>query len=160
MEEEKNVKSNEKDTTIAESNKDVKKMTVGKILLVIFGSLLILGGFIAVLLVAAIKDSKENFTYHNIDEEFVFYDLNYTVESYEIPHSFGSVWPENENNLLCFINMKVYNSTNSKIILRDYFTSNINYILVCDGIEYSSTKYGYSDDYLLYHDDIDARETV
>ena len=89
-----------------------------------------------------------------------FSDLNYTVNSYEIPHSYGSVWPENSNNLLCFVDLKVYNSTNSKINLKEYYTSKIAYFLVCDGVEYRSTRYLYNEEYLLYHDDIDARETI
>lgn len=159
MEEVKVVEGGENASKIEDKKQEPKKMTTGKILLIIFGSLIILGGFMAVLIVAAIKDSKVYYTYHELKEEFVFYDLNYTVESYDIPHSFGDVWPENENNLLCFVNMKVYNPTNKKIIFTEYFNNNIDYTLICDGIEYN-TKWGYSDDYLLSHDDIDARETI
>lgn len=159
MEEVETVENKENEKGLESKKQETKTLSAGKILLIIFGTIFILGGFIAVLVVAAIKDSKVYYTYHELNEEFVFYDLNYTAKSYEIPHSFGDVWPENENNLLCFVNMKVYNPTNKKITFTELFNNNIDYTLICDDIEYN-TKWGYGDDYLMSHDDIDARETI
>lgn len=163
MEEVKNV---ENEKNIEEKPQEPNKMSKGKIIGIIIAVIFALGLF-ASLLGTTEEDETDDlkYTYHDLKEEFVFYDLNYTATSYGIDDywssktSFADASPENENNLLCFVDMKMYNPTNKTITLKDYLNSNISYNLICDDIKYN-TKWGYSDDYLMSHDDIDARETI
>lgn len=149
----------ENEKSVGENGQEPKRMSKGRIIGIIIAVIFALGLFASLLGVGEGENDDLKYTYHELKEEFVFYDLNYTVKYYDIPYSFGDVWPENENNLLCFVNVKVYNSTNKTITLKDYLNSNISYTLVCDEIKYN-TKWGYSNDYLMSHDDIDARETI
>lgn len=157
MEEVKNV---ENEKNIEEKPQEPKQMSKGKIIGIIIAVIFALGLFASLLGTTEEGETDDlKYTYHELKEDFIFYDLKYTVKYYDIPHSFADVWPENENNLLCFVKMKVYNPTNKTITLKDYLNSNISYTLFCDDIKYN-TKWGYSDDYLMDHDDIDARETI
>lgn len=159
------IKDIENEKSVEEKVQEPKKMSKGKIIGIIIAVILALGVFASLLGISEDETDDLKYTYHELKEEFVFYDLNYTATSYGIDDywcsktSFDDANPANENNLLCFVDMKMYNPTNKTITLKDYMNSNISYTLVCDDIKYN-TKWGYSDVYLMEHDDIDARETI
>lgn len=159
------VKDVESEKSVGENGQKSEKMSKGKIIGIIIAVIFALGLFASLLGIGESETDDLKYTYYNMKEEFVFYDLKYTATSYGVDDywssktSFDDASPENENNLLCFVDMKIYNPTNKTITLKDYLNSNISYTLVCDDIKYN-TKWGYSDVYLMSHDDIDARETI
>ncbi len=150
-------------------NKEKQLTTKQTIALVVF-ILLVCACVIAiavVLLIEGDNKNKDKILYYELNQEFMFYDVKYTVLEYEIgeyyvnPISYNTKYPSNENNLLCSISLKLYNPTNKNISFNDEWGINckFNYVLCCDGAEYN-TKYDYSLAFLMAHDSIDALETL
>ena len=149
-----------------ESNLKAKKTNV----IVIVLSCILIPVIAVIAVLVGVLSADENLPqYHKLNEKIVFENLEFTFLEYKAkdyyvnPITANTTYPDNENNLLCSISLKLYNPTNSKINLTDsvFLSSNHRFMfhLLCDGVEYN-TSYSYSDAYLMAHDEIDARETI
>ena len=94
---------------------------------------------VAAVAIALLGNNDENKPqYHNLNEKILFEGLEFTFLEYEAksyyvnPITANTSYPDNENNLLCSISLKLYNPTNSKINLTDssFLSSNHRFMFV------------------------------
>lgn len=155
------------DKTKEKTGKELtKKQNVFLVLILSFVGVI----FAAVAILLAFKEEKPpNIYSFELNEaveigglEYTFLEYNRT-QTYVNPETYNYVYPDNDNNLLVYIRLKVFNPTKSAIYLRDgdWFLSNhkYNYHLFLDDFEYLG-KFSDSDAFLISHEKVEPYETI
>lgn len=161
------VDKEDKNETKEKTGKELtKKQNVFLVLILSFVGVI----FAAVAILLAFKEEQPpniySFELNEVVEigglEYTFLEYNRT-QTYVNPETYNYVYPDNDNNLLVYIRLKVFNPTKSAIYLRDgdWFLSNhkYNYHLFLDDFEYLG-KFSDSDAFLMSHEKVEPYETI